>query len=139
MLTVDIALVSFDDPAFICLLLKLKNGGVAINSCATSAGTFGQRLGEVGGLNIAIVRVLNRANNALYIGHGPGFFNLLWGQKIDLDTYGLSDAGVILIFVHAILVGGQANIGNYTEANILFCLFFQLMIEVHRVLVQFAH
>jgi len=64
------------------LLLKIQHRSIAIDSCTPRAGTFGQSLSQVSGLNIAIIWVLDGANNAIDIGHGPGFFDLLWVKKL---------------------------------------------------------
>ncbi len=89
MLTVDITFVGLNNPAVISLLLKLQHCSIAIDSCSASASPLGQRLSQVSGLNIAIIWVLYGANNALDIGHGPSFFDLLRSQKVNLNTDGL--------------------------------------------------
>ena len=124
MLTVDIALISFYYPTTICLLFQVQHRGVAVNFGTASSSTFGQGLSQISCLNITIIRVLDRTDNAVDIGHWPCFFNLFWGQEIHFHTDGLSNARVISILVHAIFGSGQANIRYHTKAYILPGLFF---------------
>ena len=73
MFTANIALIGFNYPAIIWLLLNIQYCCITVDFSATGTGAFGQRLSEVRRLYIAIVWVLYSPNNALDIGHWPGF------------------------------------------------------------------
>ena len=107
----DVALVGFHHPA-IAHALNGGDGGVAVNFSAHGTGTFGQRLRQVGGLNIAVLLMLDCAQQTLGVAQRPDLFHLIRGQHIDLDANGFSHALIIHIFVPAVLGAGETNVGN---------------------------
>jgi hypothetical protein len=73
---------------------------------------FGQRLGQIGGLDIAIFWMLNGPNHPVRIAQRPDLFDLFGSQEIHIYPNGPGDACIILIFIHPIAGGGEANIGH---------------------------
>ena len=61
-------------------LLNGGHRGVAIDFSAPAAGTLGQRLGQIGGLDIAIVGMLDGADDAIGLAQRPDFLHLLGRQ-----------------------------------------------------------
>ena len=73
----NIALIRRDQPITIGLLCDASNRCVTIDRCSTLPRAFRQRLRQICWLNIAVIGMLNRANDAVHIGERPNFFNLL--------------------------------------------------------------
>jgi hypothetical protein len=73
----DLALVGGDDPLAVGTLFDRGHGRVAIDFGTARAGTLGQRLGQVGGLDIAVIRMLDGAEDAIGFAQRPDFLDLL--------------------------------------------------------------
>src|SRR5271169_4929393 len=57
-----------------------------------------QGLGQVGGLDIAVLGMLDRADDSVDVAKWPDLLDLLRRQELDRDAYRRRDAGVIAIF-----------------------------------------
>ena len=132
----DIALVCLHQPFAIGLLFDTQHRGLAIDLGAEVAGTDGHGLGHVGGLDIAVAGMLDGADQPVDIAQGPDFLDVGRSQEFDLDTDGLGHAGILMIFVHAVAVHGQANIADLAEAHRLSRFRLQPLIELDRVFVD---
>ena len=135
----DLTLVSRHHPLAIRLLGDRGDGGVAVNGGAALTGALGQGLRQIGGLNIAILRVLDRPQNAVHIGQRPDFLDLVGRQEVDIDADGLGDAGIIFILVHPVWAVGEANVADPREADAQLGFGLQAGVEFDRILVDLAH
>ena len=79
---------------------------------AAVARALGERLGEVGGLDIAVVGMLDRADDAVGLAERPDLLDLLGRQDVDLDADRLGDAGIVHELVPAVLGAGEADVGD---------------------------
>jgi hypothetical protein len=134
----DVALVGLDDPLAIGLLLDAGDDRVAVDFGTARAGTLGHRLCQVGGLDIAVVGVLDRADDAVGLAQRPDLLHLFRCQDVDLDADRLGDAGIIHELVPAVGRTGEADVGDLREARMLAGLGFKFAIELHRILVNLA-
>ena len=73
----DVALVGLDQPFAGGFLLDAGDRGVAIDFSAAIARTLGERLGEIGGLDIAVIGMLDGADDAVRLAERPDFLELL--------------------------------------------------------------
>ena len=120
------------------LLLDADDGGVAIDFGTAIARTLGERLGEIGRLDIAVIGMLDRAEHAVRLAERPDFLDLRRRELVDLDADRLGDARVIHELVPAILGAGEADVGADLEADILAGLGFEALVEGDRVFVDLA-
>ncbi len=134
----DVALVGRHPPFAIHRLRDAGDRGVAIDLGAARARTLGQRLGQVGRLDIAVVGMLDGADDAVGFAQRPDFLQLCGRQLVDLDADGLGHAGVIHELVPAVRGAGEADVGAFLEAHMLAGLGFELAIELDRVFVNLA-
>ena len=138
MLSCDLALVSGHHPLAIALLRDRGDGGVAIDRGAALARALGQCLRQVSGLDIAIIRMLDRAQNAVRLGQRPDVLDLVWRQEFDIDADRLGNARIILVLIHAVLAGRQTDVRDAAKADVQLRLGFQRGVEIDRILVQLA-
>ena len=66
--------------------LDAGDGRLAVDLGAARAGALGEGLGQVGGLDVAVVRVLDRAEDAVDLAERPDLLDLLRRQHVDLDA-----------------------------------------------------
>ncbi len=74
------------------------------------ARTLGKRLRQVRRLDIAVVRVADRADDAIRLAEWPKFLHLLRRELFHLDADRLGDAGIIHELVPAVFGAGEADI-----------------------------
>ena len=110
MLTNDLTLISGHFPLTRLGPADGGHGRITINFRTTVTGTTGQCLGQIGGLDIAIIRVADRADDAANITHRPKFFNFFWSQEIDLYTNRAGNTCILPVLVHALFGGGKADV-----------------------------
>ena len=136
MLARDIALVGLHQPFAGGLPLDAGDGGVAVDRGAAVTRALRQRLGEIGGLDVAVFGVLDRAEDAAGLAQRPNLLQLLRGEDVQRHADGFGDAGVIHELVPAVLRAGEADVGDVGEADVEAGLLLELLIEAHRVLVD---
>ena len=136
----DFAFVGDDAPVVVSTVDLLNRGhrGVAVNFRAKIARAFCQRGGQIAGLNVAVLGVLNRADQSLGVAHRPDLADLLRREEIDGDADGFADAGVVAVFVHAVLGASEADVADLAKPDRLAGLALQILVEPHRILVEFA-
>ena len=103
---------------------------------AAGARTLGQRLGQVGGLDIAVVGMLDGADDAVGLAERPDLLELRGRELVDLDADGLGDAGVIHELVPAVVGARQADVGAACEADMLAGFLLELAVELDRIFVN---
>ena len=139
MLGDDVALVGADQPFAGGQRLDRRDGGVAVDFGAERAGAPGEGLGEVGGLDVAVVGVLDGAEKAVSLAERPDRLDLVRRQHVDLDADRPRHAGVIHVLVPAVAGAGEADVGDFPEADILAGLGLEPVVECDRVFVDLAH
>ena len=96
----DVALVGDDQPLAAGQPLDRGDGGVAVDLAAAVARAARQRLGEVGRLDVAVLGVLDRADDPVDVAERPDLLDLGGRQELHLDPADRrGDAGVIAILV----------------------------------------
>ncbi len=75
----DVALVGLDQPFARRLLLDADDRGIAIDLGTAIARTLGQCLREIGGLDIAVIGMLDGTDDAVSLAKRPDFLELLQG------------------------------------------------------------
>ena len=135
----DVALVGLHHPLAVRLLLDAGDGGVAVDLSTARARTLRHGLGEIGRLDIAVIGVLDRAEQAIGLAERPDLLDLLRGEDVDLDADRLGNPGVVHELIPAVLGAGEADVGDLLEAHMLAGLGLEGIIELDRVLVDLAH
>ena len=135
----DVALVGADHPAPVGGALEARHRGHAVDLGPQGAGTLGERLGEVGRLDVAVVRMLDRAEEAVRLAQRPDLLDLRRGEHVHVDADRLGDAGIGHELVPAVRRAGKTDVGDLLEADWLARLGLQRAVKLHRVLVDLAH
>jgi len=102
---------------------------------------FAQRHGQVRRRDVAVVRVVQRADDGrclvvAEIDEGPEFLHPLRRDHLEGHADGVGGAAVLLIFIHAFAAGRQAQVAGHMEADILAGFRRQPLVQIHRILVQ---
>ncbi len=135
----DVALVGLHKPFAIGLLLDAGDRGVAIDFGTTRTRPLGHGLGQVGWLDIAIIGMLNGADDAIGFAQRPDILELCRCEHVDLHADRLGDTGVIHELVPAVGRAGEPDVGDLAEAGMLAGFGLELAIELHRILVNLAN
>ena len=98
-------------------------------SAPQRARALGQRLGQVGRLDVAVIGMLDGAEDAVGLAERPDLLHLRGRQEVDLDADRLGDAGVVHELVPAVLRAGEADVGDLAEADILAGLRLERLVE----------
>src|SRR5690606_3356031 len=132
----DLALIRGHLPEAGRLLLDTGHRGVAVDGGAAVARALCQRLRQVRRLDIAVIGVLDRAEQPVRLAERPNFLHLFRGQDIDLDADRLGDPGIVHILVPAVPGPRKTDVRDLGKADIhaRFCLEF--LVEADRILVQ---
>ncbi len=134
----DVALVGLHQPFAVRLLDDAGDRGLAMDGRAAGAGAAGQGLGQVGRLDIAVVGMLDGADQVIDLAQRPDFLDLGGCEEADIDADSLGHPGVIFVLVHPVLGAGQTDIAHAAEADIQLGLGLQGRIEADRVFVHLA-
>ncbi len=134
----DVALVGRDQPFAARKLGDRGHSGVAVEGRAALPRALGQRLRQVGGLDIAVVGVLDRAEDAVGVTQRPDRLDLGGGEEADVDTERAGDAGIVAILVHPVGRRRQADVADLRKAGVEAGLRLQRGIEADRILVKLA-
>ena len=110
MLAANLARVGGHQPFAVRLPADRCHGRIAINLGPALARPLGQRLAEVGRLDVTVGAMLDRAEDPVGVAQRPGLGELLGGQEIDVHADRLRDPGVIMIFVHPVTRAGKADV-----------------------------
>ena len=126
----DITRLGLDLPLAARQLLEAGHLGVAIDLGAHVPGTLGECLGNVGRRNVAVVGIVDAAEQVRARRHqGPELLNLLRSQDLGVNTLGLGDAGIAQVLVHAVAAVGDPQLAALVEADRLACLGLQSFID----------
>ena len=116
--------------------------GVLVNLGTGAARAFAQRHGEVGRRDVAVIRVIERADDRRSVGPAseleqrPQLLHTLRCDYLEGNTDRIRGAAVLVVLVHARAAGCQAQISRDMKAHVLTGLGRQPLVEVDRVLVQ---
>ena len=117
MLARDIALIRRDKPFAVRLLRDRGDCCVAINGRAALPRALRQCLREIGGLNITVIGMLDRANDAVHVGKRPNIFYVVGAQEIDIDANGTRNACIIIILIHPVFGGRQPDVRDLRKTG----------------------
>ena len=137
----DVALVGEHIPFARCQLLYAGDLGLLIDLAATGAGALAQGHGQIDRGNVAVVRVVERADHLgcvdaiAQIDQGPQRLDLGRGDDAKRHANGVGHTTVLEVLVHPVLVGRQPQVAGDMKAHILPGLGRQTLVQVHRVLV----
>ena len=110
-----------------------------VDLAAAVARAARQRLGQIGGLDVAVAGVLNGAQKPVGDAERPDLRDLGRREEFHLNAAdGGGDAGIIAIFVEPVLGARQADVGDLTEADVHPRFRAEAFVERHRVFVQLA-
>ena len=91
------------------------------------------------GLDVAVLRVADGAEDAVRLDERPDLLQLLRRQPLDLDAADRArDAGVVAVFVEPILRQRDADVGHGPEADVHAGLGAETLVERHRIFVELA-
>ena len=106
---------------------------MAVDLRPAIAGAARQSLREVGGLDIAVLWMLDRADDSLNIAERPDLLDLFWLQELHLDADRLRDAGIVIVFVHPVAGAREADVGHLAKARIEPGLLFERLVKGDRI------
>ena len=108
----------------------------ALDHHAALTGTFGHRLSDISGVNVAIFGVVDRAFQVVCLDQRPTLADLLWREPFVFHAASLGSGGIEHIFVHTLLRLRHAQVANHGEACVQAGFFFQCLVEIDRILVN---
>ena len=103
---------------------------------AALARAFGHRHGDIGRIDIAIGRMINRAHQILGSNQRIAFFDLRWAEPFIGHAAGLGRGGIDHIFIHPLFGLRHAQIANDGKSGIKPGFGFELFIELDRILMD---
>ena len=109
---------------------------LANNINATLTGTFGHRLCHVGGVNIAILSVIDRALQIRGLDQRPALFDLFRCQPFVGDVTSLGSGRIKHVFIHTLLRLGHAQVADHGKARVQTGFFLKRLVEIDRVFVD---
>ena len=136
MLAGDLALIGGDLPLPAGKLSDRRHRGLAIDGRAAVPRAPRQSLGQVCRLDIAVRRMLDRADDAVDLAQRPDRLDLFGREEVDVYADRPRHTGIIPVLVHPVLGPGEAYIAHITEADVQFRLRLEGRIEAHGILVQ---
>ena len=137
MLADDFALVGDDLPFAAVCRLDRDHGGLPVDLGAVVPSAARERLSQIGGLDIAVLGVLDGAQNPLGFAERPDFLDLLWRQGFYLDPADRrGDARVIVVFIEPVARAREADVGDLTEADVEAGLLAEPLVQRDRILVD---
>ncbi len=126
----NVALVGHHLPLAVRLPLDRRHSRLAVDLAAAVARAPRQRLGEVGRLDVAVLRMLDGADDPLDVAERPDVLDLAGGEELHLDPADRrGDAGVIMVLVEPVAGAGEADVGYLAEADVEAGLLLQRLIE----------
>ena len=142
-LTCDDALVGRQLPLTARRLFDGSHFGLLVDLGAAGAGTLAQRHGQVGRRDVAVVRVVESADDlrrvaATEVDERPELLDFLRRNDLERHADGVGRAAVLQVLVHAVLAGGQAQVAGHVKADVLTGFRRQALVQVDRVLVELA-
>ena len=78
---------------------------------------LGQCLREIGGLDIAIIGMLDSANDAVHVGKRPNIFDVVGAKEVDIDANGTRNARIIIILIHPVFGGRQPDVRDLRKTG----------------------
>jgi hypothetical protein len=118
--------------------------GMFVNLSAGAARALAQRHGEISRGDVSVVRVVKRADDGGGIGAAaqfdqrPQLLHALGTDDLEGHTDGVGRAAVLLVLVHALFAGRQAQVAAHVETDVLSGLLRQALVEIDRVFMQLA-
>ncbi|MPL89866.1 hypothetical protein SDC9_35908 [bioreactor metagenome] len=109
---------------------------LAVDLDAALARALGHRLGHVGGVDVAVLRMEKRAHEVVAAHQRPALLHLLRAEELVIDPRGLGHRGVEHVFVHARLGLRHAQVADDGKARVQPGFRLERLIEVDRVLVD---
>ena len=110
--------------------------GAPVDLGAVVARALGQRHGQVGGRDVAVVGVVERAHQPGGLAQRPELLDLGGADHLEGHADGVRGAAIVVVLVHAVAVGRQAQIARLVEAHRLAGFGFQPLVEVDGVFVD---
>ena len=119
--------------------LDAHDRGLAVDLRPALARAPGQRLRQIGRLDVAVLQVADRPDHALDVAEWPDLPDLVRRQELHPDADRLGDAGVLVVLVHPVAVQREPDVAHLPEPDVLPGLGLQRPVERHRVLVDLAN
>ena len=114
------------------------DGRVLVDFGAVHAGAAGEGGGEVDGGDVSVVGVVEGADEVVRFGEGPERFDIGGGDEFKGHADGVGGAAVFFVFVHALVVAGEAQVAGDVEGDVLSGFGFEGFVEVDGVFVDLA-
>jgi hypothetical protein len=70
------------------------------------------------------------------LGQRPQGFDFRRPDHLEGDADGVGGTAVFLILIHAVAVGGEAQVARDVKAHVLSCFLRQPLVQIHRVFVE---
>jgi hypothetical protein len=109
---------------------------LAFNRGAMLTRALGHRLRHVGGVNVAVLRVIERADQIIGAHQRPAILDFLGRQELVVDASRLRDRGIQHVFVHAFLTLRHPQVADHRESCVQAGLGLEPLVEIHRVFVD---
>ena len=134
----DVALVGDDFPFAARQPLERGHARVPIDLGPAVPCGARQRLGQVGRLDIAVLRVLNCADDAVDVAERPKLLDLIRREELDRDPDRLGDAGIVAVLIEPVAGAGEADVGDLAQADVEPRLGLEVLVERDRIFVDLS-
>ena len=136
MLADDFPLVGDDLPFAAGKPLDCRYGSPAVDLGPAFARRARQRLREVGGLDISVLGVLDRADDPFDVAERPDGLDLGGSEELHRDADRLRDAGVVIVLVHPVAGARKTDVRHLAKADVEPRLLFQRPVERNGIFVN---
>ena len=109
---------------------------LALDGRAQLPRALGHRLRHVGRVDVAVLRVVERADQVFGADERPAVLDLVRFQEFVVDPGGFRDRGIQHVFVHPLLVLRHPQVADNVEARVQARLRLQPLVEIDRVFVD---
>ena len=108
----------------------------AFDGDAALTRTFGHRHGHVGGVNVAVGRVIDRALQVFGADQRPAFLDLVGCHPFKRNANRFCRRRIDHVFVHTFLRLGHPQVANDEKARVQAGFFLKRFVELDRVVVD---
>ena len=126
-------------PASISSLFNSRDCTTAVNLSTQRASAHSQSLCQVSWLDITILRMLYRAEQAIGSAERPQITDFIRFKKPNIYTDRPGNTGVVTIFVEPVFSHRQTNIRDLSKTNGISGFLFKALVKINRILMDLPY
>ena len=127
-----------DQPLSAGPLFDRGDRGIPVNLRPHVARAGRHRLGDVGRRDMAVIGMVERADQPFGVAERPEPGDLRRGDDLERNPDRVGGTAVLAVLVHALLVGREPEVPRHVKTDVLAGFLGQILVEVDRIFVQLA-